>query len=117
VELFLGADERLRVERELTTRDVDKSFIGDKRRIRYGYKVELENLRDAPQTVLVRDQLPLARDEQIKVRLEAADPRPAEHSDLNLLEWKLNVPAGAKLTVRFEFVVEHPRALVILGLP
>jgi uncharacterized protein (TIGR02231 family) len=117
MELFLGADERVRVERELTAREVDKTLIGDKRRTRYGYKIELENLRDAPQAVLVRDQLPVSRDEQIKVRLESADPRPAEHNDLNILEWNLSVPAGAKQSVRFEFTVEHPRALQVLGLP
>lgn len=116
VELFLGADERLRVERELTTREVDKNLLGDKRRLRFGYKIELENLRDAPQTVLVRDQLPVAGDEQIKVRLESADPRPAEQTDLNLLEWKVTLPANAKQTLRFEFTVEHPRALPVIGL-
>ena len=41
-----------------------------------------------PQAVFVRDQLPVARDEQIKVRLEAAEPWPAEQTELNLLEWK-----------------------------
>lgn len=116
-ELFLGADERVRVERELTTRDVDKTLIGDKRRTRFGYKIKLENLRDQPQKVLVRDQLPVARDEQVKIRLESAEPRPGEHSDLNLLEWACTVPAGGQQTLRFEFTVEHPRALPVLGLP
>jgi uncharacterized protein (TIGR02231 family) len=117
-ELFLGADERLPVERELTQREVDKAFIiGDRKRIRYGYEIEIENLRDAPQTVYVRDQLPVSRDEQIKVRLESAEPKPSEHDDLNLLEWKLTLAPAAKQKVRFEFTVEHPRALTVMGLP
>jgi uncharacterized protein (TIGR02231 family) len=116
-ELFLGADERVRVERELVARDVDKTIIGDKRRIRYGYEITLENLRGAPQTILVRDQLPVARDEQIKVKLDLAEPKPAEHTDLNLLEWKLTLPPNAKQKVKFEFVVEYPRAMDVLGLP
>ena len=96
-ELALGADERLRVKRELAARDVDKAFIlGDRRRIRYAYTIELENLRDAPQVVYVRDQIPVARDEQIKVKLEQADPKPTEQTELNLLEWKLTLDRGAK---------------------
>jgi uncharacterized protein (TIGR02231 family) len=114
-ELFLGADERMRVERELTLRDVDKNLLGDKRRIRYGYTLTLDNLRGAPQTVIVRDQLPVPRDEQIKVRLDSADPRPTTHDDLNLLEWKLEAQPG-KTQVKFEFTVEHPRAMEVLGL-
>lgn len=117
-ELVLGADERIRVERELQLRDVEKAFIvGDRKRIRYAYRIELENLREAPQTVYVRDQLPVPRDEQIRVKLEAADPRPAEHSELNLLEWKLAAKPGAKSVIRFEFSVEYPRAMDVVGLP
>lgn len=116
-ELVLGADERVRVERELAARDVDKTFIGDRRRIRYAYTIEVENLRDAPQTVFVRDQFPVPRDEQIKVRLEAADPKPVEQTELNLLEWKLTLDKSAKQTIRFDFSVEFPRAMEVRGLP
>ncbi len=116
-ELALGADERLRVERELAARDVDKAFIiGDRRRIRYGYTIELENLRDSPQSVTVRDQLPVARDEQIKVKLDAADPKPTEQSELGQLEWTLTLDRGARRTIRFDFSVEHPRAMDVIGL-
>ncbi|HEV8579646.1 MAG TPA: mucoidy inhibitor MuiA family protein [Thermoanaerobaculia bacterium] len=116
LELALGADERLRVERELTGRDVDKTFLADRRRIRYKYRIEVENLRDAPQTALVRDQLPVSRHEQVKVKLEAAAPQPAKHTDLNQLEWKLSLAPGAKQMVQFEFSVEFPRTMDVAGL-
>jgi uncharacterized protein (TIGR02231 family) len=116
-ELALGADERLRVERELVAREVDKAFIlGDRRRIRYAFEIELENLRDSPQTVIVRDQLPVSRDEQIKVKLESADPKPAEQTELNQLEWKLVLDKGARRKLRFDFSVEHPRNMDVMGL-
>jgi uncharacterized protein (TIGR02231 family) len=117
-ELVLGADERIRVERELVTRDVEKAFIvGDRRRLRYGYTIKLDNLRDSAQTVLIRDQLPNPRDEQIKVKLEQTDPKPAKHTDLNLLEWKLTLAPATKQTIQFEFTVEHPRSMELIGLP
>ena len=116
-ELALGADERLRVARKLAARDVDKAFIlGDRRRIRYAYTIELENLRDAAQVIVVRDQIPVARDEQIKVKLEQADPKPTEQTELNLLDWKLTLDRGAKRTLRYEYSVEHPRAMDIVGI-
>ncbi len=117
-ELALGADERLRVERELAARDVDKAFLlGDRKRIRYAYTIKLENLRDTPQVIFVRDQLPVSRDEQIKVKLDSADPKATEHSDLNQLEWKLTLDQGAKQTIRFDFTVEFPKTLDVVGLP
>ena len=116
-ELALGADERLRVERELVARDVDKAFIiGDRRRIRYGFTIEVENLRDAAQQVAVRDQIPVARDEQIRVKLDSADPKPSEQTELNQLEWKLTLDKGAKRTIRFDYSVEFPRTMDVVGL-
>jgi uncharacterized protein (TIGR02231 family) len=115
-ELALGADERLRVERKLMARDVDKTLLADRRRIRYKYKIEVENLRDAPQAVFVRDQLPVSRHEQVKVKLDGAVPQSSKHSDLNQLEWKLTLAPGAKQSVQFEFSVEFPRAMEVVGL-
>jgi hypothetical protein len=65
---------------------------------------------------VVRDRIPVARDEQIKVKLDSADPKPAEHSELNQLEWALTLDKGAKRVIRFEFSVEHPRQMDVIGL-
>ena len=117
-ELVLGADERMRVSRELIGREVEKAFIvGDRKRIRYSYSIEIENLRDSAQSVVVRDQLPVPRDEQIKVKLESAEPRATEHTQLNLLEWKPTATPGTKSVIRFDFSVEFPRAMDVVGLP
>jgi len=116
IELALGADERIRVERKLVARDVDKTFLADRRRIRYKYRIEVENLRDTPQVVLVRDQLPVSRNEQIKVKLEAAEPTPAKHTELNQLEWKLTLEPATKRILTFESIVELPRTLDVVGL-
>ncbi len=115
-ELALGADERLRVERKLMARDVDKTFLADRRRIRYKYRIEVENLRDVQQVVYVRDQLPVSRHAQVKVKLDGATPQPSKHSDLNQLEWKLALAPAAKQAVQFEFSVELPRAMDVVGL-
>src|SRR6266545_2304168 len=117
LELALGADERVRVERKLIARSVDKTFLADRRRTRYGYRIEVENLRDTPQTVFVRDQLPVARHEQIKVKLESADPKPAKHTELNQLEWKLVLDKAARQVLHFDFSVEAPREMEVSGLP
>jgi uncharacterized protein (TIGR02231 family) len=117
-ELVLGADERMRVDRELKGRDVEKAFIvGDRKRVRFSYFIEIENLRDAAQSIVVRDQMPVPRDEQIKVKLESAEPRPAEHTQLQQLEWKLNIAPGTKSTIEFDFTVEFPRTMDVVGLP
>ncbi len=117
IELYLGVDDRVRVKRELKRREVDKKLLGDRRRMWYGYEIEVENLLDAEAKLTLHDQIPVARHEQVKVRLEAAEPKPASQTELGLLDWELVLAPREERTVRFDFVVEHPRDLPIRGLP
>ncbi len=117
IELYLGVDDRVKVERELLQRDVDKRLLRDRRRLRYAYEVTLENLLATEARVTLHDQIPAPRHEDIKVKLEAATPEPVEQSKLGLLRWELALAPGEKRDVRFEFSVEHARDATITGLP
>lgn len=116
IELLLGVEERITVERQLKRRDVDKKMLRDVRRTRYGYEIELHNLLATAAAIEVHDHIPVSRSEQIKIKLEVAKPSPTEQSELNLLEWHLTLAAQAKQTLSYEFVVEHAPALQISGL-
>jgi uncharacterized protein (TIGR02231 family) len=117
IELYLGPDDRIKVERELKRREVDKKFIGDKRRLQYVYEITLENLLSTEVQVTLHDQIPVSRHEDVKVKLSSAEPEPAEQSELNLLDWEITLASGEKRVVRFGFNVEHPRAMRLTGLP
>jgi uncharacterized protein (TIGR02231 family) len=117
LELYLGTDDRVRVERELKRREVDKKLLGDRRRLRYGYEITLENLLPTETKITLQDQIPVPRHEDIKVKLEFTEPKPTEQTELNLLEWILTLDPGAKQVVRFDFTVEHPREMRVVGLP
>jgi uncharacterized protein (TIGR02231 family) len=117
IELYLGVDDRVKVKRELKRRDVDKKLIGSKRRITYAYEITLENLLPFQARLTLHDQFPVSKHEEIKIRLEDTNPQPVEQSELNLLKWDLNLAAQEKRQVRFDFSVEYPPALDVVGLP
>jgi hypothetical protein len=96
---------------------VDKRLMGGTRRLHYGYELTLENLLATPAQLTLHDQLPVARHEAITVKLESIDPKPAEQTELNLLTWELTLAPGQKVTVRFDFAVEHPQGMRVNGLP
>ncbi len=116
-DIALGVDDRVVVTRELKAREVDKKIIGDRRRIRVAYEIEVSNLRDRVIDLEVRDQLPVSRHEQIKVKIEATDPKPIEQTELNELIWKQSLAANGQQTCRFDFTIEHPAAMRVAGLP
>lgn len=116
-EVFLGTDDRIKVERKLITRQVDKRLLGDKRRLRYAYQIEIKNLRDRAEKIIVQDQLPVSTHEDIKVRAENIVPQPHKQTDLGILEWQLDLEPDQETKLVFEFTVEHPRDLTVTGLP
>ena len=61
--------------------------------------------------------MPVSRNEDVKVKLEFADPKPSAQEDMNLLTWELTMKASEKRTIRFVFGVEYPQAMQIRGLP
>jgi len=117
IELYLGADDRVKVERELKRREVDKRLIGDRRRLSYGYQITLESLLPAEARVTLHDQIPASRHEDVKVKLEFADPKLTQQTELNLLDWELTLAPGESRVVRFDFTVEYPRTMSLMGLP
>ena len=115
VELFLGPDERVRAARELTARETDKNFIGNAKRVHFAYEIQLENLKDQPISLEVRDQIPVSRSENIKIKLRGSAPE-ATQSDLGILEWKVTLAPAEKRTLRFDYGVETPRDTMVVGL-
>ena len=116
-ELALGVDDRVTIKRELKAHEVDKKLLGDRRRLRVAYEIEIRNLLEGKIDLELHDQFPVSQHEQIKVKLEAVDPKPAEQSELNELEWRLTFEPNAKQAIRFDFSIEYPATLQVTGLP
>jgi uncharacterized protein (TIGR02231 family) len=116
-ELYFGVDDRIQVDRELVHREVDKRLIGSRKRILFGYQIEIKNLLSEETKVTLHDQIPVSRHEEVKVKLEAVEPAEEEHSELNILKWILTLEPGEEKTVRFDFKVEFPSEMNLVGLP
>ncbi|MCC3592400.1 mucoidy inhibitor MuiA family protein [Microcoleus sp. PH2017_28_MFU_U_A] len=113
--LNLGIDEGLKIERELVERQVDKKLIGNQRRTTYAYRLILTNLHQVPAKLTLKEQLPVTRKEQIKVRLTQTNPKIVA-GEMGLLEWIISLPPQAKQELYYQFVVEHPPELTVIGL-
>jgi uncharacterized protein (TIGR02231 family) len=116
IELQLGVDDQVRVERQLRRRSTSKAVIGGTRTIDIGYEITVENHRRGPARVTVKDRIPVSADGDIKVRLREASPAAAEQTDLGELTWELRLDGGKAAEVRYRFTVEHPAQVTVTGL-
>ncbi|MGB3264132.1 MAG: mucoidy inhibitor MuiA family protein [Microcoleus sp.] len=113
--LNLGIDEGLKIDRELVERQVDKKLIGNQRRTSYAYRLIVTNLQQLPVKLTLKEQLPVSRNEQIKVRLSVTNPKIVA-GEMGMLEWIMSLPPQAKQELDYQFVVEHSPDLTVIGL-
>ncbi|WP_310485369.1 mucoidy inhibitor MuiA family protein [Chamaesiphon sp. VAR_48_metabat_403] len=113
--LNLGIDEGIKIDRELTERQVDKTFLSGNRRITYAYRLSVTNLLNAPTHIQISDLIPHSRTEQIKVKLMKIDPQ-IQLGELGRLVWNLDLPANKKTEITYQFSIEHPEGIQVQGI-
>ncbi|MEU4191885.1 DUF4139 domain-containing protein [Kribbella sp. NPDC026611] len=115
VELALGVDDRIRVERKLVRRTATKATLGSTRRREVEYETKVENHTPRAARITVLDQLPVSRDHEITVKPFATDPDPAETTELGVVTWKLDLAPGAERTIKLGFRVETGKTVDLAG--
>ncbi len=111
----LGIDEGLKIQRDLVERKEEKKSTGNQRIISYAYRVVITNLRNQEILLKLIEQLPVSRHEQLKVRVTMTTPK-IQLNEMGLLEWRLTLPPQEKQDLYYQFVVEHPPDLTVIGL-
>ena len=115
VELALGLDDRVRVERKLVRRTAGKATLGSTRRREVEYETTIANHTPRPARITVLDQIPVSRDHEIAVKDLSTDPPPAESTELGELTWKLDLQPGQETRVRLGFRVETAKNVQLTG--
>ncbi|MEN6555511.1 MAG: mucoidy inhibitor MuiA family protein [Anaerolineaceae bacterium] len=115
--LNFGVDERLEIKREIIKQSAAGKFLQEKRLRNYGYQITITNPTEETISLVLQDQLPVSLHEDIKVRLDRAEPNPDSKDELNRMTWNLTLAPKSKKLVQFHFVVEAPSETVIHGLP
>jgi uncharacterized protein (TIGR02231 family) len=115
IELALGVDDRIRVERTMVGRRATKPALGSSRRREVEYRVLVTNHTSAPARVTVLDQLPVSRDENIAVRELHLHPAPSERTELGVLTWRFELPPGGVAEVLLGMRVDVGRGVEMVG--
>jgi uncharacterized protein (TIGR02231 family) len=117
VELFLGAEPRLRVTRQETQREVNKTgLMGNTAGAALAYRIVIENPSLDTARVTVLDQIPVSQHPDIKVKLRDATPRPSAQNEQGELAWNIEIKKGEKAQIDFGVTVEYPKELRVTGL-
>ncbi len=115
LELALGVDDRIRVERKLVSRKAGKAVVGSTRRHEVRYRTTVGNHTPGAATVTVLDQIPVSKSADIVVRDVSHSPAPQEITDLGEVRWELTIQPGAEALIEFGFRVDVGKNVVMEG--
>ncbi len=122
-DLYLGADENVKVKRELLERKVDETFIGNipslNKKTNFRYKLTIENYKPRRIKVKLFEAMPISQDDRIKVKINqvSLEPKEKDWKDRKgVWLWELELEPKQKQEINYNFTVEHPRDLQVEGL-
>lgn len=107
--LSLGRDEQVSIKRvqpkDFTER---RKIFNSQVKETYAFEIVVKNNKTIPVNVEILDQIPVSRQENIKVKLEGRDG--AEYNEeLGKLLWKIDVKPGQNKRIKFSYSIEYPK--------
>lgn len=122
-DLYLGADENVKVKRELLEKKTDDVLLGGipapTKKIIYKYKLTVENYKAKASKVDLFDAVPVSEDERIKVKVSGLSPEPKEKdwkSRKGIWRWEFRLEPKGKQEIFYTCTVEFPRDMRVEGL-
>ncbi|MDX3188997.1 DUF4139 domain-containing protein [Streptomyces sp. MN03-5084-2B] len=115
LELALGVDDRIRIERELVRRTASKATLSGQKRREAEYRITVGNHGPREAVVTVLDQAPVSRDDTITVKDVRTSPEPVETSALGEFTWKLTLAPGETGEVKLSYRVDVAKGVELSG--
>lgn len=113
LDISLGRDKGVTVERVKRKTTNEKALIGSKRTVSVGWDITVRNTKGMPVELELRDQYPLSPRSEVEVKL--VDNGGADVNDqTGMLTWKLNVAAKESKKVGFGYTVKYPKDMPVV---
>jgi len=109
IELPLGADENIRILRKVIPQTVTEGVFSKDDITTYTTVIEIGNYKKKAIRILIYDQVPKTRNEDIEIEMSKKSPKPSKGPDADgIMTWDLKIPAGKTRTIKFTYKIERP---------
>ncbi|SFX01075.1 conserved hypothetical protein [Cytophaga hutchinsonii ATCC 33406] len=115
LDISLGRDPRIVVERNLITDYTSKKMIGTNRKEEYGYELVIRNTKKDPITIIIEDQYPISKNSSLEVEMVDASGA-AVDPVTKKLTWKLTVAAGETKKLILKYSIKYPKDKKVSGI-
>ncbi len=112
LQLSLGVDPSIIVERTRVNNKKDKSFFGNTLKVNRNYTLKINNQKNRPINLKLIDRIPVSQNDAISI--EDKDYGQAElNKDTGILTWELKIEALGQTEKNFSYQVNYPKGKTI----
>ena len=116
LELPLGADENIRIKRNITPMQRKEGLIKQQDITDYSVKIEVGNYKQKSISIRILDQLPITQNDEITINyLESSHPFEQQKNHQGILYWDLEIPAGQTETIELNYSISRPKNWKLWG--
>jgi len=122
-DLYLGADDNVKVKKEQIEKKVDETLIAGipspTKKITIKNKLTVENYKSKKISVKLFEAMPVPEDDRIKVKIDKASLEPKEKDwkdRKGVWLWELSLEPKEKKEITYTYIIEYPRDMRIEGL-
>ena len=116
LELPLGADENIRIKRNITPLQRKEGLLKQQDITDYTITIEVGNYKQKPISIRILDQLPIAQMDEITIEfLDSSHTYQQQKNHQGVLYWDLNIPAGQTETIVLKYSIARPTDWKIWG--
>ena len=109
LQISLGRDSRIQVDRVKLKDFSSRVLIGTKRKATYVYELSIKNNRTSPVNIEIQDQIPVSNSQEIEITVDEVSA--AEHNPLTgFLKWNYTIDTGKVLSLKVGYTVKYPKS-------
>lgn len=110
LEISLGRDKNISVERTGIKQVREKRIFGNSVREKVGWEIKVRNNKSKAVDVIIQDQYPITQKAAISIDLTNAGDADVE-KDKGFLEWNITLDPNQTKTVSFDYEIKYPNSL------
>lgn len=108
LQVSLGADIGIAIQRDKVKDKSAKNFFGNKVEETFTWVIKVKNNKSGKVNIRLQDQIPVSQDKEIEVKSEFANGGKLDEES-GIITWNLDLAPGQNQELRFTYKVKYPK--------
>jgi uncharacterized protein (TIGR02231 family) len=113
LDISLGRDKGIVVDRKKQKDYSEKQFIGNKKTDYRSWDIEIRNKKQQSVNLVIEDQFPLTTNSDVEIKQESSGGANLDKG-IGILRWKMNLGKNESKKVNFKYSVKYPKKKSLL---